>query len=123
MCMPQRFEARNPDNTYLRKKGRLKAGDTLRQTDLAATLDNIRQFGERGFYRGRVAKLIVAEMKRGGGVISLADLKAYVPYWRKPISGNYRGYKVVSAPPPSSGGIALMQLLKLAEKVDFPPLT
>lgn len=112
------FKERNPANKYLQKEGGWKAGDTLIQPDLARTLKDIRELGPKGFYEGRVANLIVAEMKRGG-LISLTDLKTYRSYWRKPLQGMYRGYKVVSAPPPSSGGIALLQLLKLAEKVDF----
>lgn len=113
------FKERNPTNTYLRKKGDWKAGDLLQQKDLAHTLKDIQVQGPKGFYEGRVANLIVQEMARGEGLISLGDLRGYRAYWRKPLTGSYRGYKVVSAPPPSSGGIALLQMLKLAEKVDF----
>ena len=115
------FRTGNPTNTYLRKSTIWKAGDTLVQKDLGRTLAAIRDQGPAGFYDGKVAQLIVAEMKRGGGLISLADLKSYKPVWRVPITGMYRGYKVVSAPPPSSGGIALLQMLKLAERYDFGP--
>lgn len=116
------FKERNPNNTYLQKKGGWREGDLLRQPDLAHTLKLIREHGTKGFYEGETAEKIVVEMNRGGGLISLGDLKAYRAYWRKPVSGTYRGYRVVSAPPPSSGGIALMQMLKLAEKVDIASL-
>ena len=112
------FKSRNPYNTYLRKQGGWKEGDILVQKDLAQTLSDIANHGPDGFYKGRVAKLIVAEMKRGG-LISLSDLKNYAPVWRTPLKGSYREYTIVSAPPPSSGGIALLQMLKLAEKFDF----
>lgn len=113
------FKTRNPRNKYLQKIGSWKAGDTLIQKDLAATLERIKNNGADGFYQGKTANLIVSEMRAGGGLISSADLKNYKPVWRQPISGNYRGYKIVSAPPPSSGGIALLQMLKLAERFDF----
>lgn len=113
------FKSRNPQNDYLQKTSKWQAGDTLVQKDLGRTLSEIRYLGEEGFYSRRTANLIVAEMKRGGGLISLSDLKNYKPVWRKPLTGNYRGHKIVSAPPPSSGGIALLQMLKLAEKFDF----
>lgn len=91
------------------------AGDTLRQEALAQTLERIRERGAAGFYRGRTARLIVREMKDGNGIISRRDLKAYRAVWRKPVTGNYRGYKVISMPPPSSGGVALLQMLGMAE--------
>ncbi|MDR0792392.1 MAG: gamma-glutamyltransferase, partial [Chitinophagaceae bacterium] len=90
-----------------------KAGDTLVQKDLAETLKRIRDKGAAGFYEGKTAALIVAEMKRGKGLISLSDLKNYQAKERTPLSFNYRGYKIVSFPPPSSGGILLEQMLKM----------
>jgi gamma-glutamyltranspeptidase/glutathione hydrolase len=113
------FKSRNPHNNYLQKTSKWQAGDTLIQKDLGRTLSEIRYLGEEGFYSRRTANLIIAEMKRGGGLISLSDLKNYKPVWRTPIVGSYRGHKIVSAPPPSSGGIALLQMLKLAERFDF----
>ena len=113
------FKKRNPANTYLQKTGGWKAGDTLVQADLAHTLERIAELGPAGFYEGRTAGLIVAEMKRGGGLISAADLKNYRAVWRTPLSGGYRGYRIISAPPPSSGGMALLQMLRLAERYDF----
>lgn len=116
----QVFKTRNPRNTYLQRNGGWKADDTLIQRDLALTLERIRDKGADGFYQGKTAKLIEAEMKTGGGLISTADLKNYKPVWRAPLVGEYRGFKIVSAPPPSSGGVALLQMLKLAERFDFP---
>lgn len=87
------------------------AGDTLVQTDLAHTLELIRDKGKAGFYEGETASKIVAEMKRGNGMISLADLKNYQAVERKPIKFDYKGYTVVSMPPPSSGGVLLAQML------------
>jgi gamma-glutamyltranspeptidase / glutathione hydrolase len=93
-----------------------KAGDTLIQPELAATLKRIRDNGAKGFYEGETAKLIVAEMQRGNGMISYGDLKKYVAKERTPISFEYRGHNIISFPPPSSGGILLAQMLKMIEK-------
>src|SRR4051812_17542483 len=93
-----------------------KAGDTLIQPELAATLKRIRDNGAKGFYEGETAKLIVEEMQRGHGLIAYDDLKNYVAKERKPIEFDYRGYHVISFPPPSSGGILLAQMLKMIEK-------
>lgn len=95
-----------------------KAGDTLKQPELAATLKRIRESGAKGFYEGETAKLITEEMQRGKGMISYDDLKNYVAKERTAISFDYRGYKIISFPPPSSGGILLAQMLKMIEK--FP---
>ncbi|MEM9823821.1 MAG: gamma-glutamyltransferase, partial [Bacteroidota bacterium] len=92
-----------------------KAGDLLVQKDLAQTLQLIHDKGEAGFYEGPVADKIVAEMKAGGGIISHQDLKDYDAKWRTPMIGDYKAYQVISMPPPSSGGIALLQLLELVE--------
>ncbi|HMI01214.1 MAG TPA: gamma-glutamyltransferase [Pedobacter sp.] len=93
-----------------------KAGDLLIQPELAATLKLIRDKGRAGFYEGPVAKAIIQTMEHTAGVITAADLKAYQAIWRKPVSGMYKNYKVISMPPPSSGGIALLTLLKQAGK-------
>lgn len=95
-----------------------KAGDTLKQPELAATLKRIRDNGAKGFYEGETAKFIVEEMQRGNGFINYNDLKNYTVKERTPISFGYRGYTIVSFPPPSSGGILLAQMLKMIEK--FP---
>jgi gamma-glutamyltranspeptidase / glutathione hydrolase len=92
-----------------------KEGDNLKQPELAHTLTLIRDKGADGFYKGEVAKMLVDEVKSGGGIMSLEDLANYRPIWRTPINTTYRGYKIYSMPPPSSGGIALTQLLKSVE--------
>lgn len=101
-------------------KNKWKAGDTLIQKDLANTLKRIRDKGAAGFYEGETARLIVEEMKRGNGLISYADLKNYQAKDRKPLQFDYKGYTIVSMPPPSSGGVLLLQMLKMVEK---KPLT
>ena len=93
-----------------------KEGDTLYQPELAATLTRIRDNGAKGFYEGETAKFIVGEMQRGGGIIGLDDLKNYTAKERPAITFNYRGYEIVTFPPPSSGGILLAQMLKMIEK-------
>lgn len=108
----------NGDNTYLLKKEGWKEGDLLVQEDLAKTLEQIRDKGREGFYSGHVADLIVNEMKLGGGIISKADLENYHSVWRKALTGDYNGYRVIAMPPPSSGGIALLQLFQSVKK--FP---
>ncbi|MDQ2656400.1 MAG: gamma-glutamyltransferase [Bacteroidota bacterium] len=97
---------------------RWSEGDTIVWEDLGHTLELIRDQGAAGFYTGRTADNIVAEMKRGNGLISHEDLKKYKPVWREPVTGSYKGIKVISMGPPSSGGIALLQLLNSVEK--FP---
>jgi gamma-glutamyltranspeptidase/glutathione hydrolase len=97
--------------------GGLPAGTTLRQPELAATLERIAREGPKGFYRGRTARLIVEEMRRGGGLITAADLAAYAPVWREPLRFDWRGQQVITAPPPSSGGVALAQLLGMKERL------
>lgn len=94
-------------------------GDTVSIPDLASTLERVRDNGRDGFYKGETAKLIVEEMKRGGGLISLKDLEEYQAQWREPIQTSYRGYEITSMPPPSSGGIALVQLLQSVEPYDL----
>ena len=98
------------------KVGGWKAGDTLIQTDLANTLKRIRDKGAPGFYEGETAKLIVEEMKRGGGIISYDDLKNYKAKTRTPHVFTYKGYKIVGMPMPSSGGLLLHQMMKMIEK-------
>jgi gamma-glutamyltranspeptidase/glutathione hydrolase len=99
-----------------------KAGDQLFQKELATTLTAIRDHGRAGFYEGKVADMIVKEMKEGGGIISYKDLMSYHSVWRTPITTTYRGYDVYSIPPPSSGGIALVQMLKMVEPYNLTSL-
>ncbi len=94
-------------------------GDRLVQKDLAKTLRRIAEEGADGFYKGRTAELIAAEMKAGGGLITLADLAGYRARQREPIHGTYRGYDVYAPPPPSSGGICLVEMLNVLENFDL----
>jgi gamma-glutamyltranspeptidase/glutathione hydrolase len=110
-----RFLALNPRGTALLNNKQWVAGDKLVQKELAHTLELIKDKGNEGFYGGVVADSLVAEMKRGSGIMSLNDLKNYKAVWRKPVVGQYRGYKVIAMPPTSSGGIALIQLLEAVE--------
>ena len=91
------------------------AGTVWRQPDLATTLEAIRDRGADGFYRGPVADLIVAEMDRGGGIISHADLESYRAIWREPITLTYRGYTIYSMPPASSGGVTMGEIFNIME--------
>ncbi|UKJ07203.1 gamma-glutamyltransferase [Solitalea lacus] len=111
-----------PENKYFIKEENWKAGDNLKQEDLAIALELIRDKGRAGFYEGRTADNIVKEMQWGKGLITHADLKNYQSIWRKPITGSYRNCKVISMPPPSSGGICLIQLLKIMEAYDLKAL-
>lgn len=113
--LKNRLKKLNPLGTALVKDSKWAEGDVLVQTELANTLKLIAENGRKGFYEGSVADSIVAEMQRGGGIMTKQDLQNYHAVWRKPIIGNYRGYEVVTMPPPSSGGIALVQLLKSVE--------
>lgn len=93
--------------------GQLKAGDTFKQPELAATLTRIANQGAKGFYEGKTAALIAASMKARGGLITKEDLHEYKAVWRQPVQANWNGYRVITAPPPSSGGIGLVQLLNM----------
>jgi gamma-glutamyltranspeptidase/glutathione hydrolase len=95
--------------------GAMAAGKVFRQPELAATLARVAKGGEREFYEGRTADLVVRQMSRGAakGLISKSDLAGYKAVWREPLQGDWRGYRVITAPPPSSGGIALMQMLTM----------
>jgi len=97
------------------------AGSMFRQPDLARTLRLIADSGPDVFYRGRIAELIVAEMARGHGLITRADLAAYRPKWRAPIRVDYRGYAVYSMPPASSGGVTLGEILNILGGYDSLP--
>ena len=92
-----------------------KEGDTLIQVDLASTLKRIKDKGVAGFYEGETARLIVEEMERGKGIISYDDLKNYQAKFREPHTFNYKGYKVIGMPMPSSGGLLLHQMMKMIE--------
>ncbi|HSG89928.1 MAG TPA: gamma-glutamyltransferase, partial [Pseudomonadales bacterium] len=96
-----------------------EAGELFRQPDLARTLERIAEGGKAGFYAGETADLIVAEMAAGGGLITHEDLATYTSVWREPIHGRYRGHDIWSMPPPSSGGVLLVQMLNVFEPFDI----
>jgi gamma-glutamyltranspeptidase/glutathione hydrolase len=100
-------------------RGRWAPGDRLVQKDLGKTLRSIAEKGPDTFYKGPIADLVIAEMKRGGGLITRADLAGYSAKLRRPMHGTYRGYDVYAPPPPSSGGICLVQMLNILENFDL----
>jgi gamma-glutamyltranspeptidase/glutathione hydrolase len=114
--------AKHPSSAriFVKKDGTpFKEGDVLVQHDLGVTLERIAARGRDGFYDGPTADLIVAEMQRGGGLITKADLKDYKSVWREPVLGEYRGYEIASMPPPSSGGALLVEMLNMIEPYDL----
>ncbi len=105
---------------FFKKNGKpYSKGEILVQKSLASTLTKISKKGAFAFYEGLIAHLILLNMRQNGGLISLEDLKYYQPIIRKAVSGNYRGYEVFSMPPPSSGGIHLIQMLNILEGYDL----
>ncbi|MFZ1305121.1 MAG: gamma-glutamyltransferase [Ferruginibacter sp.] len=120
--MKKEFLALNTTTVAFVKETEWKAGDILVQKDLANTLKRIRDNGQKGFYEGETARLIVAEMEKGkglpagqAGIISLDDLKSYQAKERTALDFNYKGYQVITMPLPSSGGIIIQQMLKMIE--------
>lgn len=111
----ERYEGKTNFGDYF---GNLTSGELHKQPELAATLRRIADNGVDEFYRGETADLIVAEMQRGDGLITHEDLDNYKAVWREPLQADWRGYTVVSAPLPSSGGFALIQLLKIRDFID-----
>ena len=111
------FVKYNPTKSYFVKPDTItwKEGELLIQKDLANTLRRIQEQGRKGFYEGETARLLLEEMKKGGGFITQKDLDNYKAIWRQPIIESYKNMKIISMPPPSSGGIALVQLLKYVE--------
>ena len=110
------FDKVNDKPIAFLKESNWEEGDLLIQKDLAKTLNRIKDDKRDGFYSGITADLIVEEMNSGSGIITHKDLKNYSSLWRDPIIGNYKGYKIISMGPPSSGGIALLQLLHGADQ-------
>jgi gamma-glutamyltranspeptidase / glutathione hydrolase len=100
---------------FLRDGKFYEEGERLVQPELAATLARLKEQGPREFYEGKTAQMIVADMKASGGLITDRDLKEYEPTVRKPLKGAYRGYEIVTMPPPSSGGAALIEMLNMLE--------
>jgi gamma-glutamyltranspeptidase / glutathione hydrolase len=109
------FIERNPVKTAFVRDSLWKNGDILVQTALSETLKRIRDYGRDGFYSGKTARLIIKEMKRGNGILSRQDLKEYRSVSRIPLSTIYKGFKIITAPPSSGGGIILIQLLRMIE--------
>lgn len=93
-------------------------GDVFKQPELSKTLERLKKEGPREFYEGRTAQLIAEDMKANGGMIDLQDLKNYKPVERLPLRGTYRGYEILTMPPPSSGGVALLEMLNILEHYD-----
>lgn len=110
--MEQRFDGKTNFNEYF---AHISSTEVFKQPELAKTLARIAVFGADDFYRGQTAALIVEQMKQSNGLISAKDLDQYSAIWREPVRANWRGYEVVSAPPPSSGGFAIVQLLKMKD--------
>ena len=110
--MEQRFDGKTNFNEYFEH---ISSTEVFKQPELAQTLGRIAEFGADDFYRGHTAALIVEQMKQSNGLISAKDLDQYSAIWRDPVRANWRGYEVVSAPPPSSGGFAIVQLLKMKD--------
>ena len=112
------FIKENKGNSYLINPNHMdwKKDDILMQEDLANTLERILRDKSKGFYQGKTAELIISEMKRLNGIITQKDLNGYKPVWRKPIVQSYKNFQVIGMPPPSSGGIALAQLMGMVQK-------
>jgi gamma-glutamyltranspeptidase/glutathione hydrolase len=110
-----------PETTriYLNGGKFYQEGDLFKQPDLGATFARLQKVGPNEFYEGETARLIVADMKRNNGLMTLADLRGYVAKERQPVRGNYRGHEVISMPPPSSGGAVLIQMLNILEGYDL----
>ncbi|WP_375241073.1 gamma-glutamyltransferase [Polaribacter sp.] len=113
----ERFKKVNNYITVFEKEW--KKGDILKQEELAQTLERIRDLGKDGFYKGKTASLFVNYVKELGGIISLEDLEKYKAIWRKPITFNYKDFKITSMTLPASGGICLAQILKAVEPYDL----
>ncbi len=115
--MLQRHE--HAKSTFFNKDGSvIEQGQLFKQTELATSLSSIARLGPSAFYRGDIAQQLVAEMQRHNGLITLADLASYRPVEREPVRGTYRGHDIISMPPPSSGGVHLIQMLNVLEQ--FP---
>jgi len=104
---------------FLNSGSLFKEGDVLKQPELAATLGRVERLGAREFYTGHTARLIAADMKRNNGLITLEDLRSYVAKERMPLRGTYRGFQIISMPPPSSGGIVMLEALNILEGFDI----
>lgn len=104
---------------YLKDGRFYNEGEIFRQPDLSATFARLQKFGPNEFYEGQTATLIVNDVKRHNGLMTLADLHGYVARERQPLRGHYRGYEIISMPPPSSGGAVLIEMLNILEGYEF----
>ncbi|MBA2525852.1 MAG: gamma-glutamyltransferase [Pyrinomonadaceae bacterium] len=104
---------------FLRDGNFYNDGELFRQPELAATFARLQRTGPKEFYQGQTARLIVEDMKRHNGLITMEDMRAYVAKEREPLSGSYRGYEILSMPPPSSGGAVLLEMLNILEGFDL----
>jgi gamma-glutamyltranspeptidase/glutathione hydrolase len=104
---------------YLNNGNFYKEGELFRQPDLAATFARLQRSGPNEFYEGETARLIVADMKRNNGLMTMEDLHGYIAKQRQPLQGTYRGYGIISMPPPSSGGAVLIEMLNILEGYDL----
>lgn len=116
------FQKVNKQPIAFVKKEPWKKDDVLIQEDLAQTLEIIRDQKRDGFYKGKIANLLVKQMERNGGLITQEDLDRYHSVWREPIIGTYQNKTIISMPPPSSGGITMMQILKAIEPFNLKEL-
>lgn len=113
--------AQFPDSRriFLRDGKHFEPGEVLVQAELAATLKRIQKSGANEFYQGETARRMAAAMAKNGGLISLEDLKSYRAVEREPVKGTYKGYEIVTAPPPSSGGVGLLHMLGILEQTGY----
>src|SRR5687768_15151730 len=114
----------NPETRriYLRNGRFYEEGESFKQPQLAATLTRLQRLGPREFYEGMTARLIAADMKQHGGLITLDDLRKYTAKERTPLRGTYRGHEIITMPPPSAGGVALLEMLNILEGFDLAAL-
>lgn len=107
------------DRIFLRGGKYYEMGDTFLQADLGRVLGRISRLGAKDFYEGETAAMLAKDQKEHGGLITLEDLKQYKAIERKPLTGQYRGYEIITSPPPSSGGVGILQMLGVLEGTDF----
>src|SRR5215472_15570265 len=110
---------RDSKRIFLKDGSFYEMGETLRQADLARTLERIARNGASDFYEGETARILVREMERNGGLITLQDLHEYQAVERKPLEGDYKGYHIVTSPPPSSGGVGILQMLAMLDGTGY----
>lgn len=121
MCGAKKLMAQFPESNRIFLKGGFcfDAGEILVQPELAAVLERISREGAKDFYEGETARILAAEMKKNGGEITLADLKGYKAVERAPMKGTHRGYEILTAPSPSSGGIGILQMAEMLEGTGY----